>query len=98
MANNSDVQNTILNASIDNLVDAEYRRARKLYPTDKHRVQAMNEEVGELNKAILDYEYGKKPRKDILKEGIQAIAMIKRLILEGDSNNKFKPFNLDDFI
>ncbi len=76
---------------ITECVEAEIKRARKLFPENVMQVQAMNEEVGEFNKALLENWYGKDSDADVFKEGIQAIAMIYRVLLEGDPAFKYKP-------
>jgi hypothetical protein len=60
-------------------VKMEILRARLLYPSCEGVGMAMLEEVGEVANACLD-----EPRDAIIKEGIQACAMVARLVLEGD--------------
>lgn len=60
-------------------VEDEVTRARTLFPGNKLQYLACMEEVGEFSKALLDESV-----EDIRKEGIQAMAMIARVILDGD--------------
>lgn len=57
------------------------------WPTDPlHAVTVVNEEVGELNKAVLQctYEPGKSTTNDVRMEAIQAAAMSIRFLLSLD--------------
>jgi hypothetical protein len=63
-----------------------------VWPTDPiHAVQVVNEEVGELNRAILQlvYEPDEYPDADVRKEAIQSIAVLIRFIagLDGGQYN-----------
>lgn len=60
-------------------VEMEIYRARELYPSCEGVLAAMTEEVGEVAAAYLD-----SPREKIIKEAVQACAMVARLALEGD--------------
>lgn len=60
-------------------IKMEILRARMLYPSCEGVVAAMVEEVGEVANAYLD-----NTRSEIVKEGVQACAMVARLVLEGD--------------
>ena len=80
-----------LNSELDrlqkyNVIDAELRRAKKKHPDwpDDLYVQlaVMQEEAGEVAKAILDFSFHKGPAEDIKKELIQTAAMCMRM-LEG---------------
>lgn len=68
----------------------ELERAIKLYPnwpTDPiHAMAVVNEEVGELNKAILQqvYEPHKNPPDAVRKEAHQAAAMLIRFLISFD--------------
>lgn len=62
-------------------VKSELVRARSLFPGDKLRGYAAIEEFGEFFKALLDEQ-----ASAVEKEGVQAMAMIARIILEGDSS------------
>lgn len=69
-------------------IHAELKRATEKFPTwpndPLHAIGMVNEEVGELNKAILQavYEPSKNQngRKDVAKEAVQAAAMLMRFI------------------
>lgn len=62
-------------------VRAEIARARDLFPGDELQTLAFNEEVGELNKAILD-----ESPAAVRKEAIQVACMAARIVLDGDSS------------
>lgn len=57
----------------------EVLRARKLFPGSNLNLLALGEEYGELVKACMDEDHGA-----IYKEGIQTIAMVVRVLTEGD--------------
>lgn len=61
------------------MVKHEVFRARLLFPSCEGVGMAMLEEVGEVANAYLDEE-----RKKIVREGVQACAMVARFVLEGD--------------
>lgn len=64
----------------------EVERARTLFPGNKHMLAAFNEEVGEVNKAFLDREFGKTNSAHIVTECVQAAAMALRCATEGDAS------------
>lgn len=72
------------------LVGAEVDAATDKFPTwptdPLHAVTVLNEEVGELNKAVLQctYEPGKSTVDDVRTEAIQAAAMSIRFLLSLD--------------
>jgi hypothetical protein len=73
------------------MVKFELSHAREVFPSNRHMLTVLNEEVGELNKAMLDYEYNKCDKNEIITEAIQTIAMVVRLLQEGDPNFKYEP-------
>lgn len=70
-------------------VSAELDRARTKFPKPDLLTTAFAEEAGELVKAILDGYNGKS--SDVYGEAIQAIAMVVRLIEEGDPVHRLTP-------
>lgn len=62
-------------------VRCEAMRAQGLFPGRQIKAMAMNEEVGELNKALLD-----EPWEAVYKEAVQSAAMAALLALKGDSS------------
>lgn len=58
---------------------SELLRARELHPDNLVSVVALGEEYGEFIKALLD-----EPRVNVEKEAIQMIAMVFRILTEGD--------------
>lgn len=77
---------------------AELTRARRKFPewsTDPlHAFAVLNEEVGELQKAILEatYEFPKSTREDVRAEAVQAAAMVIRFLVSIE-RYKFVPAN-----
>ncbi len=78
-----------LNSELDRLrkytpIEAELNRAKKLHPNypddDFIRVAIINEEAGEITKAVLHFYYENGTAADIRKELIQTAAMCMRMI------------------
>ncbi len=70
---------------IEACMEHELKLARAKFPLTKDLLLAFAEESGEFIKAVMDYEDFKATRADVFKEGIQAMAMIARVLQEGDS-------------
>jgi len=66
-------------------VKNELVKARSKFPDNKHQLTAFNEEAGELNKAMLEHEYGEETAENTYKEAVQSAAMAVRVAVEGDS-------------
>lgn len=62
-------------------VRCEVMRAQNLFPGRRIMALAFNEEVGELNKALLD-----EPWFQVYKEAVQSATMAARVALEGDES------------
>lgn len=83
----SDMAKTIENRIFENHIDALFRKVKRevFQAMDKHPAEtnvtliALGEEYGELVKAALD-----EPKNNVHEEAIQTIAMVLRLVLEGD--------------
>ncbi len=76
----------------EGLIDEVQKATKKfpLWPTDPlHAIAILNEEVGELNQAILQsiYEPEKSDKYDVRDEAIQAGAMIIRFLMSLDKYN-----------
>lgn len=78
-----------LNSELDRLrkyapVEAELQRAKKMHPNwpdDRFRQLAiMQEEAGEVAKAVIDHQYKKGSTQDIESELIQTAAMCMRML------------------
>jgi hypothetical protein len=69
---------------------AEVERARKLWPGNKNRLVALLEELGEVAKALLDYDSGVAKDEDVYTELVQCLAMVIRLACEGDASFKWR--------
>jgi len=72
-------------------IERELQRARQKFPDNKHQLTAMNEEVGELNQAMLEHEYGNVPASKVFEEAIQVAAMAIRVASEGDHSFSYDP-------
>lgn len=79
----------LLTAKMLNDIVEELKRARKKFPDNNHKLTALNEEVGELNKAMLEFEYGNIDSDEVYKEAVQVAAMAIRVAVEGDSTFKY---------
>jgi len=86
-----------LNSELDRLkkyqpIEAEYRKALKKhpnYPDDMFRqVAIMNEEAGEVTKAVLHYHYEGGTIENVKKELIQTAAMCMRMLNAIDFKQK----------
>lgn len=73
-----------------NEVQREVNKARQAFPTNEHLIAAATEEFGELIKAVLDHTQKDGSEEAIHKEGVQAAAMVARLVLEGDPSVKYQ--------
>ena len=72
-------------------VRAEIRKAREKFPDNDHQLTALNEEVGELNQAMLEHHHEGREAKEVYEEAIQVAAMAIRVATEGDSTFDFEP-------
>lgn len=73
-------------------IKKELARARKAYPTNKHRLAKLHEESGELAQALVKHEEsGEKTPNDIYMEAVQTAAMAIRVATEGDSTFPYNP-------
>jgi len=66
----------------------ELAKARRAHPAPRHTMVALTEEVGELARACLHAvspdEENPYAREDVVKEGVQVLAMVLRVLTEGD--------------
>lgn len=72
-------------------VEIEIQRARSKFPKNDKMLAALNEEAGEVTRAMLQHHYGKGTAADVFKECIQTMAMCCRLIQEGDKDFNYNP-------
>jgi NTP pyrophosphatase (non-canonical NTP hydrolase) len=72
-------------------VTSEVIRARLKFPSNKHLLTALVEEVGELAQAMLQ----DKPRDEIQREAIQVACVAMRIVEEGDSAFDVKDWSTD---
>lgn len=91
------------------LVDVELIQARAKFPDTKKMFAVIAEELGELAEAFLHYDSGEyaKPSKGsltkeqahqhVLNEGVQCIAMLIRLLEEGDPEFSWRPASDPEF-
>ena len=68
----------------------ELESSRERYPSNDDRYSVLTEEIMELYQAWQDRSESKKTDKEIYLEGVQVLAMLLRLLIEGDSKYKFK--------
>ena len=76
--------------ALEDVVD-EIGRAIEKFPDNKHQLTAMNEEVGELNQAILENHHGDVTAREVYEEAIQVAAMAIRVATEGDHSFDYEP-------
>lgn len=68
----------------------EMTRSQMAYPTNEIRFSVLTEEIMELYQAWNDREMVKVTDAEIYLEGVQSMAMLLRLLVEGDSKYKYK--------
>lgn len=78
-----------INEVLDDVTEEFFRATEKFptWPTDPlHALAVVNEEVGELSKAVLQavYEPEKQDPEDVREEAIQSMAMLLRFVLSLD--------------
>jgi hypothetical protein len=76
-----------------NHVAQEIVFARGKFPGTKHMVAVLLEEVGELAKALLDYENDIAPKDEIWLEAVQSSAMAMRLATEGVDGMRYSRYS-----
>lgn len=69
----------------------EARKAMKKYPQPNYVISKVAEESGEVVKAAIHAAEGREDLEEVEKESIQAIAMIIRLLIEGDEVHGLPP-------
>ena len=79
-----------VNAALEDAAD-EILSAKAKFPDNDHQLTAMNEEVGELNQALLEHQYGNVPASAVYEEAIQVAAMAIRVATEGDHSFTYNP-------
>lgn len=70
-------------------IEAELARARGKFPSNRHMMNALTEEVGELAKALiqLNFEPNKKvTQRNVYDEAVQVAVMAIRVATEGDNS------------
>ena len=81
------------------LVRAELVRARRKFPEPHFMMTAITEEVGELARAVLHKVAPEEPdpyaADDVLKEAVQVISTVVRLVVEGDTCHGLAPSELN---
>lgn len=87
-----------INPNIVYCLEIELAFAREKFKGNKHRLAALTEEVGELNKALMEQEEGKATAFDIFAEAIQVAAMAIRIAEEGDKSFEKYIFTPDCYL
>jgi len=78
---------------VSEMID-EVKRARQKFPINKHVLTAFNEEVGELNKAMIQNTHDGAGNREVWEEAIQAAAMALRVATEGDHSFDYDPITI----
>lgn len=71
---------------------AEAERAMKKFPQPNYVISKWAEETGEVTKAAIHYAEGGETVENLCEEIVQSLAMLHRLIVEGDEVHGIKPF------
>lgn len=71
-------------------ITQEYEGSVKKFPTNKHKLAAATEELGELAQALIDYDRGKRSSLDVFTEAIQVASCAIRIALQGSEEFKYK--------
>lgn len=91
-AHYEDRDQTLTVMMVGHCVLDEVTQARLKFPTNKHKLAALFEEVGELANALLEHERGNDTPEHVFQEAIQVASTVLRLAMEGDhSFPKYRP-------
>lgn len=71
--------------------EAARKRAQKRHPQPNYVCLKVAEEAGEVVQAAVHYREGRKTWEEVEGEAVQAIAMLMRLLVEGDHVNGIYP-------
>jgi NTP pyrophosphatase (non-canonical NTP hydrolase) len=72
----------------------ELIRARLKFPPNEFNLAALQEEVGELSQAMIEYQRGNATGDDIRSEAVQTMVMAARVYMEGDSDFDYDEPNI----
>lgn len=74
-------------------IRGELQQAREKFPNNTFMLPALNEEVGELNKAMMEHSRGENVTAvEVYNEAIQVAAMAIRIAVEGDADFTYEPY------
>jgi hypothetical protein len=74
-------------------IRGELQQAREKFPGAQYMLTALNEEVGELNKAMMEHSRGENvTTAEVYNEAIQVATMAIRVAVEGDDDFSYEPF------
>ncbi len=83
-------------------IDAELGFAEAKFPGNEQQFASLTEEVGELAKALIDYDRNKATSAEVFAEAIQVATMAIRVALEGSaeftyefSHKDYQDFNVN---
>ena len=85
----SERDNYLADISVRAMETAE--KAQRKFPQPNYTALKVAEEAGEVIKAAVHYAEGRETWENVEAESIQAIAMIFRLLVEGDQKNGIIP-------
>ena len=68
------------------LVQEEIEKSRESFPSNEHKLAALQEEVGELAEALIEHDAGSLSFEAVTMEAVQAAAMAVRVGCEGDAS------------
>lgn len=88
------VDDYLANIAVDAMDAAD--KAKRKFPQPNYTALKVAEEAGEVIKAAVHYAEGRDTWEHVEAEAIQAIAMIFRLLTEGDQRNGIIPPRLID--
>jgi|WetSurMetagenome_2_1015567.scaffolds.fasta_scaffold00090_38 hypothetical protein len=89
---------TIYDEAFLHAVRGEVTFARNKFPSNKHLMTALTEELGEAAMALLDHHHKGAPVADVWMELKQVACVAMRLATEGDPDFAYRPSDIEFFI
>jgi len=73
-------------------IPSELDQAKKEFPSNKHQLAALGEEVGELQQALIEHDMvGNVSAGEVWDEALQVAVMALRVATEGDESFNYDP-------